>query len=51
MSHVLSWNCRGLESISAVNALRRVVIHEKPQLLFLQETKLHSYEMEKLKNV
>lgn len=49
MSHVLSWNCRGLGSIPAVNALRRVVINEKPQLFFLQETKLHSYEMEKVR--
>ncbi|XP_057248295.1 uncharacterized protein LOC130590250 [Beta vulgaris subsp. vulgaris] len=49
MSNVLSWNCRGLGSIPAVNALRRVVINEKPQLVFLQETKLHSYEMERVK--
>ena len=50
MNHILSWNCRGLGSIPAVGALRRIVINEQPQLIFLQETKLKQVEMEKIKN-
>ena len=49
MNNILSWNCRGLGSIPAVNALRLVVIHEQPQLVFLQETKLHHAEMERVR--
>lgn len=50
MSNILSWNCRGLGSAPSVNALRRVVINENPQLVFLQETKLHQHEMEKVRS-
>lgn len=46
MSSTLSWNYRGLGSIPAINALRRVVINERPWLVFIQETKLHQAEME-----
>ena len=49
MSNILAWNCRGLGSMPAVNALRRIVIHEKPHLVFLQETKLHQAEMERVR--
>ena len=49
MNNILSWNCRGLGSIPAVNALRRVVISEQPQVIFLQETKLHQAEMERVR--
>lgn len=49
MSYVLLWNCRGLGSVPAVNALRRVVINEHPMLIFLQETKLKRGEMENIK--
>lgn len=49
MKHILSWNCRGLGSPKAVNALRRIVINENPLVIFLQETKMHAHEMEKIK--
>ncbi|XP_048498232.1 uncharacterized protein LOC125496733 [Beta vulgaris subsp. vulgaris] len=47
--HILSWNCRGLGSPEAVNALRRIVVNEDPQVVFLQETKLHQHELERVK--
>ena len=47
MMQILSWNCRGLGSPEAVNALRRIVINENPQIVFLQETKLHQHELER----
>ena len=49
MMHILSWNCRGLGSPEAVNALRRIVVNEDPQVVFLQETKLHQHELERVK--
>lgn len=49
MDNVLLWNCRRLESISVVNALRCIVINEHPFLVFLQETKLNKVEMEKVR--
>ena len=49
MNHILLWNCRGLGSIPAVNALRRVVINEHPMMIFLQETKLKKGEMEHIR--
>ena len=49
MMHILSWNCRGLGSPEAVNALRRIVVNEDPQVVFLQETKLHPHEVERVK--
>ena len=49
MSNILVWNYRGLGSMPAVNALRRILIHDKPQMVFLQETKLHQTEMEKVR--
>lgn len=50
MIGILSWNYRGLGTASAVNALRRLVIIEHPQLLFLSETRLKDFEMENVKN-
>ena len=49
MKHTLSWNCRGLGSIPAVNALRRIVINEQPSLVFLQETRMKQSEMENIR--
>lgn len=49
MSYILSSNCRGLGSIPASSALRRIVINEHPQLLFLQETKLCQGEMDRVR--
>lgn len=45
MNNVLSWNCWGLGSIPIVNALRCVVINKQPQLVFIQEMKLHYAKM------
>lgn len=45
MNNVLSWNCWGLGSIPTVNALRCVVINKQPQLVFIQEMKLHYAKM------
>lgn len=49
MIHTLSWNCRGLGSAHAVNAFRRIVITEHPQIVFLTETKLKSFEFDNVK--
>nr|CCA66036.1 hypothetical protein [Beta vulgaris subsp. vulgaris] len=49
MNHILSWNCRGMGSPSALSALRRLLASENPQIVFLSETKLKSYEMESVK--
>ena len=44
----MHWNCRGLGSPEAVNALRCIVINKNPQVVFLQEIKLHQHEMERI---
>ncbi|XP_021770761.1 uncharacterized protein LOC110734950 [Chenopodium quinoa] len=49
MNNILSWNCRGLGSAYAVNAFKRIVITEHPQLIFLSETRLKSFDMERVK--
>lgn len=49
MSSILAWNWHGSGSMPAVNALRRIVLHEKPHLVFLQETKLHQAKMERVR--
>lgn len=46
---ILSWNCRGLGSPTAVQDLRRVVRRFKPWVVFLCETKLSAFEMKKVK--
>lgn len=50
MIKILSWNCRGLGSPRAINALKRVLTLENPQIIFLSETKLKAWEMEGVKN-
>ncbi|XP_021726600.1 uncharacterized protein LOC110693734 [Chenopodium quinoa] len=49
MSYILSWNCRGLGRTATVNALKRIVFLERPQVMFLSETRLKAFEMEKIK--
>jgi exonuclease III len=39
---ILSWNCRGLGKISAVRALRKLIISHHPDMVFLTETKFQS---------
>ena len=36
---LLSWNCRGLENPQTVNALKKVIRLEDPEVVFLLETK------------
>lgn len=49
MNRILCWNCRGLGSPAAITALRGVLSTEDPQIVFLSETKLKSWEMDKVK--
>lgn len=44
MTKILAWNCRGLGSPRAINALKRVITLETPQIIFLSETKLKVWE-------
>lgn len=45
----LSWNCRGLGSPRAENALKGVIRIENPHFVFLCETKLRGKEWESIK--
>lgn len=45
----LAWNCRGLGSPRAENALQGIVRIEKPHFVFLSETKLKGREWETIK--
>jgi len=36
---IISWNCQGLGNPLTVQALRALVVHEKPEVVFLMETK------------
>ena len=50
MNKILCWNCRGLGSPRAINALKRIITLETPQMIFLSETKMKAWEMETIKN-
>ena len=50
MNHILLWNCRGLGSAPAHNALKRIMILEHPHMVFLSETRLKAHEMELVKH-
>ena len=45
----LTWNCRGLGSPRAENALKGVVRMERPHFVFLSETRLKGHEWESIK--
>ncbi|KAK9684875.1 hypothetical protein RND81_10G239000 [Saponaria officinalis] len=47
---IISLNCRGLGKNSAINGLRDLLRREAPVVVFLCETKLHSCEMDKVKD-
>ena len=49
MMYTLSWNCRGLGNVPAINALKRIIFLEHPQLVFLSETRLKVHEMDRIK--
>jgi exonuclease III len=42
---VVSWNCRGLGQAEKIEALRKLIRIEKPQILLIQETKLKGDEV------
>lgn len=44
----LSWNCRGLGNRATVRALRKILQSEKPNIVFLMETKLKSVKVAEL---
>ena len=46
---ILGWNCRGLGNLRSVQALRELVQQWKPKIVFLMETKMKKYQMEKEK--
>ena len=42
---ILSWNCRGLGSLRADRALKRLIADENPDVAFLMETRRTDQEM------
>lgn len=38
---ILSWNCRGINNDSTIQALKRLIIKHRPSIVFLCETKIH----------
>ncbi|GMI71444.1 hypothetical protein HRI_000813700 [Hibiscus trionum] len=40
---IISWNIRGLGKLEKLVAIRRLVLQEKPKILFIQETKLNNF--------
>jgi exonuclease III len=40
MMKILSWNCRGFDNKSKVEALRDLIKSEKPSVILLWETKM-----------
>jgi exonuclease III len=47
---LLSWNCRGLGNLRAVNDLCRLVKEKRPKMVFLMETKLRRERMEAIRH-
>ncbi|XP_030923509.1 uncharacterized protein LOC115950456 [Quercus lobata] len=45
----LGWNCRGLGNPRSVRVLRELVQRWKPGIVFLSETKMKNYQMNKVK--
>jgi exonuclease III len=46
---ILSWNCRGLGTPSAIPNLRRLAQKHRPNVLFLSETLSKAQQMEKIR--
>ncbi|KAG2411309.1 hypothetical protein I3760_Q012500 [Carya illinoinensis] len=46
---IISWNSRGLGNPLGIQVLSDLVRKEAPEILFLQETRMHSRAMERLK--
>ena len=49
--NLVSWNCRGLGSPSAVSNLKYLVRHHKIAILFLSETLVYNNNIEELRYV
>lgn len=47
---LISWNIRGLNSPGKLRLIKNMIKMEKPQILFLQETKCNSTTLEKIIN-
>ena len=47
---LLSWNCRGLGNPRTVRELRHLVKEKKPRFLFLMETKIREYRMQRVRH-
>ena len=45
---LISWNCPGLGNPLTTKVLKKMVLREKPLIVFLMETKLSSEDMEKM---
>ena len=45
----LGWNCRGLGNPRSVRVLCELMQRSKPNIVFLSETKMKKYQMEKVK--
>lgn len=45
---LISWNIRGLNSLGKRRILKNMMRQEKPQILFLQETKCNSYAVKSI---
>ena len=43
---LLSWNCRGLKNPFAIQSLHHLVKSQRPEVLFLMETKLNAEQVE-----
>ena len=46
---IISWNCRGLGNPDAVRSLHMLVKTQRPEVLFLMETKLETSSMERFR--
>ncbi|GMI70474.1 hypothetical protein HRI_000716700 [Hibiscus trionum] len=40
---IISWNIRGMGKMEKLGAIRRLMVTEKPKILFLQETNLSTF--------
>jgi len=45
---LISWNIRGLNGPGKGRLLKNMIMQEKPQILFLQETKCNSSDLERI---
>ncbi|GLT59791.1 hypothetical protein SLA2020_325910 [Shorea laevis] len=46
---ILAWNCRGLGNPATLTKFKKISRTQKPQLMFLSETKQNTAEMERIR--